>query len=89
MVESFYFLPAGGKKREERLTNLLASYQFLSTEYARVIEQGILAPAIARFREHFNTGDHFSDQIVVDSLIWQFVVLLKKGAIRNRVVAYG
>ncbi len=91
MVESFSFLPSGGAKKttEQKLARLLVSHTFLYHEYERVLQRGLLAAAIARFREHFQVNEGYSDRKVIDTLIWKFVGFLKSGAIRDGVVVYG
>ncbi len=91
MVEAFYFLPtdSGTQNVETKLQRLLASYRFLVSEYARVLNEGILAPSIARFRDRYSLGQEYSDVKVIDTLLWTFVGFLKKGAIRAGAVVYG
>lgn len=52
--------------------NLLGTfYEFLSREYARVLERGLLTQSIAVFREQLQP-QRFTDQKIVDSLLWAF-----------------
>ena len=91
MVASFFFLPLGNANENAaaKLTKLLASYQFLVNEYTRILHHGLLAHAIARFREHFQVGSDYSDRKIIDTLIWKFVGFLRSGAVRDGVVVYG
>lgn len=89
MVETFYFLPrsyAGPAKT--KLANLLTSYQFLVTEYERVLREGLLAGSVQTFRRHFGLPPLYSDQKIIDTLIWKFVPFLEAGALRDGSVAY-
>jgi hypothetical protein len=91
MVESFFFLPTGGANEttEQKIARLLISYEFLRAEYGRVLEQGLLAQAIAQFRMRFGVNAGYTDRKIIDTLIWKFVGFLKGGAVRNGVVVYG
>ena len=71
-----------------KLNRLLSSYSFLSDEYNRVLQQRLLAPAIASFRRQFDVGSAYSDQKVVDTLIWKFVGYLRSGAIKSGQILY-
>jgi len=47
----------------------------------------LLAPAIRHFRIEFDP-QHFTDEKVIDSLIWGYVSLLRNGGIINGHVQY-
>jgi hypothetical protein len=82
-VAEFYFLPnvRANATLDEKLGLLLTSYRFLADEYLRVLQQGMLADAISRFRERFHVGQDYSDRKVIDTLIWQFVPLIRSGEV--------
>lgn len=89
MVETFYFLPrsyTGGS--EKKLENLLASYRFLVKEYERILQEQFLNDALQTFRRHFCLPQVYSDHKIIDTLIWKFVPLLERGAIREGSVRY-
>lgn len=90
MVDDFFFFPSGAAKevREVKLTRLLSSYSFLSQEYKRILEQDLLVGAIITFRQHFQVGENYTDQKIIDTLIWKFVSFLRSGAIINSVIVY-
>ena len=89
MVETFYFLPRSyAGTSEKKLANLLPSYRFLVGEFDRVLTEGLLSPAIAEVRQHFHLPSDYSDQKVIDTLIWKFVPFLKRGAVRDGSVVY-
>ena len=90
MVDSFFFFPQGTatEAREVKLTRLLSCYNFLAHEYDRILEQGLLACAIMTFRQHFQLCDGYTDQKIIDTLIWKFVSFLRAGAIKNGVIVY-
>jgi hypothetical protein len=90
MVESFFFLPSSDTQKtvEDKLKNLLQSYSFLVDEYDRVLRNELLAPAIAAFRQRFRLDAQYSDEKVIDTLIWRFVGYLRKGAFRDKSVEY-
>ena len=83
-VTAFFFfeLPAGEIK--QRLTKLVAFHDFLIREYARVLKNGLLAGAIQEFRLRLRP-QHFTDEKVVDSLIWAFVAK-QRGLLKNQIM---
>lgn len=89
-VSSFFFLPDAppGKAVEVRLNHLVRSYTFLESEYRRVLAEGLLHTAITRFRDAFDGTDRWTDQRVVDMLIWSFSKFLSLGALRDGKVRY-
>jgi hypothetical protein len=99
LIKQFYFLPSTGVGKkisstgqvllpEKRLSALLNSYRFLETEYKRIVSADLLAPSIQSFRKHFRVRKVFTDEKVIDTLIWGLVRLLKRGAIRDRSIVY-
>ena len=89
MVETFYFLPRSySGTAEKKLANLAQSYRFLVTEYDRILREGLLDPAIDGLRRRFKLTPDYTDQKVIDTLIWKFVPLLKSGALRDGSVVY-
>jgi hypothetical protein len=52
-----------------------------------VLQNNLLAPAVQEFRLRLNP-QHFTDEKIVDSLIWAFVGLLRKGALQKGQIAY-
>lgn len=84
-VASFYFfLPPGSEKPlDERLEQLIGFYRFLQSEYQRVIREGLLDAAIQRFRSHFDVREAFTDERIIDLLLWSYVGLLRSGAQRR------
>ena len=62
-------------------------HSFLAEEYARVLKGGLLNVAIQEFRLRLKP-QHFTDEKIVDSLIWAFVALLRKGALPKGKIAY-
>jgi len=89
MVESFYFLPRSYTGTpEKKLANLLRSYRFLVREHDRVLRQGLLNPAIDALRRHFRCPADYSDEKIIDTLIWKFVPFLERGALRDGSVVF-
>lgn len=56
----------------QRINGYVQFHQFLIIEYNRILNEGLLAPSIQAFRQHFNP-QHFTDIKVIDSLIWAFI----------------
>jgi hypothetical protein len=89
MVETFFFFPRPDRgTTEKKLANLLQSYKFLVEEYDRVLRDRLLSPAIDAFRQHFRMETDYSDEKIIDTLIWRFVSFLWNGALRDRTVVY-
>jgi hypothetical protein len=89
MVAGFYFFEAPARDRPlpERVGKLEAFWAFLGQEYARILNGGLLTIAIQAFRQRLNP-QHFTDQKVIDSLIWAFVTLLRNGGLPSSRVVY-
>jgi hypothetical protein len=90
MVERFFFFASAkeGESVDAKLKRLLQAYKFLGEEYRRVLTEGLLADAIARFRARFEVGTEYTDAKVIDTLIWKFVSFAGKGALPNRTIVY-
>ncbi|MDA0241796.1 MAG: hypothetical protein OT477_00120 [Chloroflexi bacterium] len=89
-VADFYFFnpPSSDSKAfDERIHQLMGFYKFLETEYARVLDLGLLEKSIAGFRAYFQPKQ-FTDQKIIDSLIWGFVSLLKRGEVTQGRIRY-
>ncbi len=89
-VEAFFFLPTGSQSEttESKLKRLIESYRFLIAEYDRILKDGLLGPAIATFRARFSVGRAYTDEKIIDTMIWKFVGFARSGAIRDRMVRY-
>lgn len=87
LITAFYFFEAPSTNLQQRIGGLVAFHNFLIQEYARVLNQGLLATAMQEFRVRLNP-QHFTDEKIVDSLIWAFVGLLRKGALPKGQIAY-
>jgi len=81
-VAAFYFFqaPDSGRPLEGRITELVAFHDFLCKEYERVLANGLLAESIQAFRSQFNP-QHFTEEKIIDSLIWAYVGLLNNGGL--------
>ena len=89
LIAAFYFFqpPSRRQSVEQRTARLVGFHDFLVREYRRVLEHGLLTPAICHFRREFNS-QHFTDEKVIDSLIWGYVSLLWNGGLFNDQVQY-
>jgi len=83
----FFEEPGRDLPLEERIRRLVAFHDFLIREYARILSVGLLAPAIRAFRQRLRP-QHFSDEKIIDSLIWSFVNLLRNGALLDNRINY-
>ncbi len=86
-VAAFYFFQEPSTDLQQRISGLVAFHNFLTQEYGRVLNGGLLACAIQEFRVRLNP-QHFTDEKIVDSLIWAFVAFLWNSALPNRQVVF-
>lgn len=88
-VAGFFFFepPKTSLPLQERIKGYVAFHDFLIGEYARILSGGLLANAIQVFRQKL-TPQHFTDQKVVDSLIWGFMNLLRSGGLQGKQIVY-
>lgn len=82
LVAAFYFFeePNSVLDLQKRVNRYVSFHKFLTEEYSRILKQGLLQKPIFEFRKKFN-AQHFTDEKVIDSLIWSFVSLLQKGSL--------
>lgn len=90
LVADFYFLPQikPNWKYDKKLSAYLKAYGFLQKEYKRVIDNNILSTAITRFRTQFDLPAAYTDQKIIDTLLWKFTSFLRAGAIREGKIKY-
>jgi len=80
----YFFVPLGSKvSHEERVDHLVEFHEFLTVEYARIIQKGLLSKAISEFREGRSINSEIPDERVIDWLIWAWVAHLRSGAQRK------
>lgn len=89
MVRDFYFFkePSYWLKIQQRIDRYVQFHQFLVSEYGRILNNNLLSMSIQAFRQQFNP-QQFTDEKIIDSLIWAFVSLQKNSAAGNRPVIY-
>ena len=89
LVARFFLfkVPSNDRPVRERIAKLIEFYDFLGTEYARVIKGGQLASAIAEFRQRFNPQQH-TDEKIIDWLIWGLVNLADREALLTSQIVY-
>jgi len=76
MVCTFFYLnPPAGATADARLQKCREIHSFLRDEYARVLRDRLLSPAIAAFRAQVPAAKDHTDEKIIDWLIWQFVDL--------------
>lgn len=88
-VMQFYGLkvPTPNVPKKYRIERCCQIHAFLDIEYDRVRRNRLLAEPIQLFKDHFDTV-YFSDEKIIDSLIWGYIRLVKSGAVQNGVVVY-
>ncbi|HPD28621.1 MAG TPA: hypothetical protein PLL20_01405 [Phycisphaerae bacterium] len=89
-VEAFFMLPRKDQSHpvDERLANLMMNYEFLVKEYDRVISNDLLREAVAACRTELPAMQRITDEKAVDFMIWGFVNVARKGAVRDRTIVY-
>lgn len=87
-VAAFYFFkePASSSL-EQRVAALAAFHTFLSQEYNRILANNLLAESIQAFRQQFNP-QQFTNEKVIDSLLWAYVKLMRNGGATNGTIIY-
>lgn len=83
----YYTLPDSQMTLKARINDFTTFHKFLQKEYARLISLGVLSNAINVFRATFHP-QYFTDEKILDSLIWSFVRLLKKGGLLTSTIVY-
>jgi hypothetical protein len=83
MVATFYrfSVPNPTKSFEGRLQVFLSFYDFLTVEYKKVVTTQVLEQPIASFRHQFSVSAEYTDEKVVDTLIWRAMDLQKNGVL--------
>jgi hypothetical protein len=83
-VRAFYLFSTypQAKSWEQKLERLMRDYEFLVSEYKRIIDQKLLATAISAYRAEFEPDHALSNERVIDALVWSYVSLLQRGQLR-------
>jgi hypothetical protein len=89
-VADFFFFPPldPTKELDIKLQALLPFYRFLCLEYERVLTKGLLEPSITKFRSTYELDRTYTDEKIIDTLIWRFVTLLRSTALRDGSIRY-
>jgi len=88
-VAAFYFfqVPSPKQPLQARIASFVAFQNFLGREYRRILTNGLLAQSIQAFRKLFNP-QQFTDEKLIDSLLWAYVALLRNGGLTNGAIIY-
>ncbi len=83
MVAGFYNFPVPNhaKSYEDRLQSFLSFYNSLFAEYMNVLNKGLLSQAMEGFKRRFSIPATYTDEKIVDTLIWRAMDLRNKGII--------
>lgn len=86
MIADFYFYaePNRNKSLKDRIHDLATFHEFLTKEYNRIINNGLLRDAIRAFRDELKP-QMFTGHKVIDSLIWAFVSFQKKDVAKGKI----
>lgn len=91
MIKNFYHLPDFSSKKsyQDKMAVVNKNYNFIESEYKRVIENNLLDPSISLFYKTFKLNHKDITYVkVIDSLIWSLVNLLQNGYIRDGKISY-
>ena len=89
LVAAFYYYqePTRGITLAQRVAAHVGFHTFLVQEYARIIANNLLAPSIQAFRQKFNPI-RFTDEKIIDSLLWAYVAVLRNKGITSGTILY-
>ena len=89
-VSAFFYLPGanGLKGAEKKYVRHKSNYEFLRKEYRRIIAESLLSPSISCFRQKYPDAIHYTDEKIIDTLIWRFAAYLKSGALQKGSIFY-
>jgi hypothetical protein len=89
LIAAFYFYEVPNRKLtlQQRVTSLIDFHSFLKAEYQRILANNLLAPSLVAFRDRFKPL-HFTDEKIIDSLLWGYVSLLRGGGIVGGQIQY-
>jgi len=83
MIKDFFYLPdIDGNDVREKIEQSEVVLEFLKNEMARIKSEGLLKEAIDQFKKRFQLVT-FSDNKIIDSLIWAFVKSARNGNVLN------
>jgi hypothetical protein len=90
LIADFYFLPKikPSWNYKKKITAYLKAYDFLKQEHKRVLNDNLLSVGIRSFREHFALPQTYTDQKIIDTLLWKFAIFLRAGAIMEGKIKY-
>lgn len=83
LVGGFYFFPPIKPSWEyaKKLSVYTKAYDFLLNEHKRVLDKGLLSESIQKIRERFRLPLAYTDEKVVDTLLWKFSAYMRTGAV--------
>jgi len=90
LVGDFYFFPQvkPSWKYSKKLTACTRAYEFLVREYKRILDEGLLSESIRKCRERFGLPRTYTDQKIIDTLLWKFGAYARTGAIMYGKIQY-
>jgi len=88
-IAAFYFFKEHHHRRDinGRIDELMRFHTFLEKEYKRILKEGLLTVSIEAFKQRFNPL-HFTDEKVIDSLLWTYVDFLRDDGLINGTIIY-
>lgn len=82
-VGDFYFFPQIkiNWSYDKKLSTYLQGYGFLQQESKRILDNQLLSESIEKFRKRFELPQVYTDQKIIDTLLWRFAAYLRSGSI--------
>jgi hypothetical protein len=90
LLSDFYFFPQikPSWNYSKKLAAYLRAYDFLLREHKRVLDNGLLSESIRKFRDRFALPGTYTDQKIIDTVLWRFSAYARTGAIINGKMQY-
>jgi hypothetical protein len=90
LVGDFYFFPQikPSWSYSQKLVAHLRAYDFLIREHRRVLDTRLLAESIRMFRDRFGLPGAYTDQKIIDTVLWRFSAYARAGAILSGKMQY-
>jgi len=89
-VAAFYFFQIGptNESCSDKLDRHMKAYNFLIEEYERILQHRLMDYSIEQFRLKFGLAQEYTDNKIIDTIIWGFVGFMQKGAVSDREVIF-
>ena len=85
LIKDFFFFSKinPNLEYEDKKHRLINQYNFLTSEYQRILENDLLISSINFVRDKCQLNELVTDIKIIDSIIWSFVKYLREGGVEN------